>query len=104
MRYSASEKYEIIRLVEAPSLPIRQTLRQLDIGKSAFYSWLKRYQDNGIDGLEDNEQTGRCAGAGSDTAKSATAAGCPGKRSATATLRSPLDYFGSSEILVGNIP
>jgi transposase-like protein len=53
MRYSASEKYEIIRLVEAPSLPIRQTLRQLDIGKSAFYSWLKRYQDNGIDGLED---------------------------------------------------
>ena len=56
MRYSASEKYEIIRLVEASSLPIRQTLRQLDIGKSAFYSWLKRYQDNGIDGLEDNAQ------------------------------------------------
>ncbi len=55
MRYSASEKYEIIRLVEASSLPIRQTLRQLDIGKSAFYSWLKRYQDNGIDGLEDNK-------------------------------------------------
>ncbi len=26
MRYSASEKYEIIRLVEASSLPIRQTL------------------------------------------------------------------------------
>ena len=55
MRYSASEKYEIIRLVEASSLPIRQTLRQLDIGKSAFYSWLKRYQDNGIDGLEDKK-------------------------------------------------
>ncbi len=40
---------------EATSLPIRQTLRQLDIGKSAFYSWLKRDQDNGIDGLEDKE-------------------------------------------------
>jgi transposase InsO family protein len=55
MRYSASEKYEIIRLVESSSLPVRQTLRQLDIGKSAFYSWLKRYQDNGIDGLEDKK-------------------------------------------------
>ena len=55
MRYSAAEKYEIIRLVEASSLPIRQTLRQPDIGKSAFYSWLKRYQDNGIDGLEDQK-------------------------------------------------
>ena len=55
MRYSAPEKYEIIRLVEASSLPVRQTLRQLDIGKSAFYSWLKRYQDNDIDGLEDKK-------------------------------------------------
>ena len=48
MRYSASEKYEIIRLVEASSLPIRQTLRQLDIGKSAFYSWLKRYSESTV--------------------------------------------------------
>ena len=55
MRYSASEKYEIIRLVEDSSLPVRQTLRQLDIGKSAFYSWLKRYQEDGIDGLEDKK-------------------------------------------------
>lgn len=55
MRYSASEKYEIIRLVEESSLPIRQTLRQLDIGKSTFYNWLKRYQDDGIDGLEDKK-------------------------------------------------
>ena len=55
MRYSASEKYEIIRLVEESSLPIRQTLRQLDIGKSSFYNWLKRYQDDGIDGLEDKK-------------------------------------------------
>jgi len=28
MRYSASEKYEIIRLVEASSLSVRQTLRR----------------------------------------------------------------------------
>jgi len=41
MRYSASEKYEIIRLVEESSLPIQKTLRQLDIHKSTFYNWLK---------------------------------------------------------------
>ena len=30
MRYSASEKYEIIRLVEASSLPIRQTQGKIE--------------------------------------------------------------------------
>ena len=57
MRYSASEKYEIIRLVEESSLPIRKTLRQLDIHKSTFYSWLHRYQEHGFDGLEDRKPT-----------------------------------------------
>ena len=57
MRYSASEKYEIIRLVEESSLPIRKTLRQLDINKSTFYNWLHRYQEHGIDGLEDRKPT-----------------------------------------------
>ena len=55
MRYSASEKYEIMRLVEESSLPVRWTLRRLDIGKSAFYNWLKRYQEDGIEGLEDKK-------------------------------------------------
>ena len=49
MRYSASEKLEIIRLVEGSSLSVRQTLRRLDINKSTFYNWLKRYQDDGVD-------------------------------------------------------
>ena len=31
MRYSASEKYEIIRLVESSSLSARQTLRRLEV-------------------------------------------------------------------------
>jgi transposase-like protein len=37
MRYSASEKAEMIHLVENSSLSMRQTLRQLDIHKSTFY-------------------------------------------------------------------
>ncbi|MCP4121487.1 MAG: DDE-type integrase/transposase/recombinase, partial [Bacteroidetes bacterium] len=57
MRYSSSEKFEIIRLVEDSSLPVRKTLRQLDIHKSTFYNWLKRYQEHGIDGLEDRKPT-----------------------------------------------
>ena len=55
MRYSASEKYEIIRLVEDSNLSIRQTLTRLDIHRSTFYHWLQRYQDNGVDGLEDRK-------------------------------------------------
>ena len=57
MRYPASEKYEIIRLVEDSNLSVRQTLRRLDIHHSTFYHWLQRYQDNGVDGLEDRKPT-----------------------------------------------
>jgi len=59
MRYSASEKYEIIRLVEQSNLLVRQTLLRLDIHKSTFYNWLKRYQEGGIDGLEDRKPVPR---------------------------------------------
>jgi len=55
MRYSSSEKFEIIRLVEQSSLPVRQTLQRLGIRKSTFYNWLKRYYEAGIDGLEDRK-------------------------------------------------
>ena len=55
MRYSASDKYEIIQLVQHSALSVRQTLARLDIRKSTFYNWLKRYQENGMDGLEDKK-------------------------------------------------
>ena len=53
MRYSASEKYEIIRLVERSDLSVRKTLAHLDIHRSTFYNWLQRYRDEGVDGLYD---------------------------------------------------
>ncbi len=53
MRYCAADKYEIIQLVQNSNLSVRQTLDRLSIHKSTFYNWLKRYQENGIDGLED---------------------------------------------------
>jgi putative transposase len=55
MRYSASEKMEIIRTVEESSLGIRRTLDQIGIGKSTFYNWYDRYLTHGIEGLEDQK-------------------------------------------------
>jgi len=53
MRYSASEKCEIIKLIERSDLSIRKTLAHLDIHRSTFYNWLQRYRDEGVDGLND---------------------------------------------------
>ncbi len=53
MRYSASEKREIIDLVENSALPVRRTLDQLDIPKSTFYGWYERYREGGDDALVD---------------------------------------------------
>jgi len=59
MRYAASEKQEIIRLVEQSSLPVRRTLAQLGIPKSTFYLWYDRYLAVGIDALEDRKPSSR---------------------------------------------
>ena len=55
MRYSASEKFEIIELVEQSSLSIRRTLAPIGIPRSTFYDWYKRYQEGGIEALEDGK-------------------------------------------------
>jgi len=51
MRYSQSVKMEIIRLVEKSELPIKRTLEELDVPKSTFYRWYRRYNEYGYDGL-----------------------------------------------------
>ena len=53
MRFPASEKLEIIRLVEQSHLPIRQTLDKLGIPRTTFYRWYDRYQIGGPQALED---------------------------------------------------
>ncbi|NKB28251.1 MAG: helix-turn-helix domain-containing protein [Rhodobacteraceae bacterium] len=53
MRYPASEKFEIIRTVEASHLPTRQTLKMLGIPSSTYYDWYARWSDGGLDGLAD---------------------------------------------------
>ena len=44
MRYPASEKLEIIRLVERSHLPVRRALDKLGIPATTFYSWYDRYR------------------------------------------------------------
>jgi putative transposase len=53
MRYPASEKLEIIRLVEQSPLPVRQTLAKLGIPRATFYRWYDLYQTDGPEGLVD---------------------------------------------------
>ena len=53
MRYSASEKLEIIRLVEQSHLPVRRTLAQIEIPRSTFYRWCDQYQTGGPEALDD---------------------------------------------------
>ena len=52
MRFSASEKLEIIHLIEGSDLPAKLTLEQLDIPKSTFYDWYARYREKGFEGLK----------------------------------------------------
>ena len=51
MRHSQTEKMEIIRIVEQSHLPIKHTLKELDIASSTFYNWYQRFQIYGYDGL-----------------------------------------------------
>ncbi len=53
MRYPASEKVEIISLVEQSSLPVRRTLDQIGVPRATFYRWYDQYQTGGPEALED---------------------------------------------------
>jgi len=53
MRYPASEKLEIIRLVERSQRPAKWTLDKLGVPRSTFYRWYDRYLEYGEDGLVD---------------------------------------------------
>jgi putative transposase len=53
MRYAASEKLEIIRLVEASALPVRRTLEKIGIPRATFYRWYDLYRVGGPEALDD---------------------------------------------------
>jgi putative transposase len=51
MRYPASEKLEIIQLVEQSPLPLRRTLEKLGIPRATFYRWYDLYRTGGPEAL-----------------------------------------------------
>jgi transposase InsO family protein len=51
MRYRQAEKLEIIRLVEGSPVSVKQTLEELNINRSTFYTWYRRYEQGGYDAL-----------------------------------------------------
>jgi len=51
MHHSQSERMAIIRVVENSSLGVKRTLQELDINRSTFYKWYRRYRDDGYEGL-----------------------------------------------------
>jgi len=53
MRYPASEKLEIIKLVEQSHLPAQRTLDRLGIPRRTFYRWYDRYMGGGPEALQD---------------------------------------------------
>ena len=53
MRYPASEKLEIIGLVEQSHLPAKRTLDHLGIARRTFYRWYDRYREGGPEALAD---------------------------------------------------
>ena len=48
MRFSQSEKMEIIRLVQGSGLSVTHTLKELDVPRSSFYRWYSRLPCRGL--------------------------------------------------------
>jgi transposase-like protein len=53
MRYPASEKLEIINLVEQSHLSASRTLKILGVSRSTFYRWYERLETGGPEALQD---------------------------------------------------
>jgi putative transposase len=51
VKYSATEKMEIIRLVEDSALSVKRALTEIDVPRSSFYRWYRAYAREGYEGL-----------------------------------------------------
>jgi putative transposase len=59
MKYRQSEKMELIRMVEESSLSVHKTLQEIDVSRSSFYEWYRRYREGGYDGLASRHRNRR---------------------------------------------
>ena len=49
-----NRKLELLRAVEGSGLPVAQALRRLDLPRSTYYRWKRRFRVHGVEGLRDN--------------------------------------------------
>lgn len=59
MRFTVSEKQELINMVVRSDLGVNRTLREIGLNKSTFYKWYKAYSDFGVEGLEPSNRSTR---------------------------------------------
>lgn len=59
MRFTVSEKQELIKMVVESELGVNRTLRESGLNKSTFYKWYKSYSDHGVEGLESSKRGSR---------------------------------------------
>lgn len=52
MTLSASEKLEVIRMVEESDLSVKRTLEEMGVSRSSFYRWYDQYLAGGLSALE----------------------------------------------------
>ena len=52
MTLSASEKLEVIRMVEESDLSVKRTLEEIGVSRSSFYRWYDQYLAGGLSALE----------------------------------------------------
>jgi len=57
MRFTASEKQEIIHIVDRSEIGVNKTLKEIGVNKSTFYNWYKAYTDHGVDGLTPSKRS-----------------------------------------------
>ena len=57
MRFTVSEKQEIIHMVTRSEIGVNKTLREIGLNKSTFYNWYNAYSENGVDSLIPNKRS-----------------------------------------------
>ena len=56
MRFTVSEKQEIIHMVVRSEIGVNRTLREIGLNKSTFYNWYNAYTEKGVEGLLPNKR------------------------------------------------
>lgn len=56
MRFTVSEKQEIIHMVVRSEIGVNRTLREIGLNKSTFYNWYNAYTEKGVEGLIPNKR------------------------------------------------